>query len=234
MSDSRTVDVEKLAKLEAAATPGEWLVGGPYPGTSVCVCVDPGVMSGPDAEPPHWEPVCILDQRTEGAPNPQAQAAAAFIAESRNQMPALLRELSALRQRVGELDAERLRLSNVLGYCRTDVPLAELVDSVQMRLEVRGRPTLMEEAIERYLELCRAGGGGVCDCGKHADDCPLVDRPCLPHDGGLCHWCQLDAASMGIDYRTVEAEYDSKQSEPADATDEPDHLAAARQAGEGR
>jgi hypothetical protein len=134
MSDSRTVDVEKLAKLEAAATPGEWLVGGPYPGTSVCVCVDPGVMSGPDAEPPHWEPVCILDQRTEGAPNPQAQAAADFIAESRNQMPALLRELSALRQRVGELETMLADWGVVMGK-EVGYPSAESMDRLRWAKE---------------------------------------------------------------------------------------------------
>jgi hypothetical protein len=51
-------------------------------------------------------PVCIetWSRFTPAGYDEMVAANFAFIAESRNQMPALLRELSALRQRVGELE----------------------------------------------------------------------------------------------------------------------------------
>lgn len=73
---------------EAKHTPGPWLVGGPYPGTSVCIEVDSG-CGGPYPEPPVWEPICILDQRTEGEPNPQAVANANLIAAAPELLEAL-------------------------------------------------------------------------------------------------------------------------------------------------
>jgi hypothetical protein len=76
-------DIARLRELEAAATKAPWEVGGPYPGTSVIVCIDPG-CGGPDAEPPAYDAVCILDQRIEGEPNKQARADAVIIAAARN------------------------------------------------------------------------------------------------------------------------------------------------------
>jgi len=72
---------EQMAELQKKATPGPWEVGGPYPGTSVIVCIDGGSCGWGEApEPPAYEPICILDQRTEGVPNEQARLNAAFIA----------------------------------------------------------------------------------------------------------------------------------------------------------
>src|SRR5690348_2003436 len=72
---------------------------------------------------------------------------------------------------------------------------------------------LLTEAVERYLELCRGNGDGVCEDGEHADNCPFEQRPCVSHSGGLCHWCQLDAALSGVDYRTIEAAASQPSSE---------------------
>jgi len=70
-------------------TPGPWEVGGPYPGVSVIVCLDAGNASGPDPEPPTYEPICILDQRTEGQQNEQALADARLIAAAPDLLAAL-------------------------------------------------------------------------------------------------------------------------------------------------
>jgi hypothetical protein len=97
-----TITAEELDRLHAATTQGTWLEGGPYPGTSVCVCIDPG--SGfPDPEPPYWEPVCVLDQRTEGEPSPQAEADMRFIIAAHKHVPSLaaeIRRLTAERDRL--------------------------------------------------------------------------------------------------------------------------------------
>lgn len=77
------------------------------------------------------------------------------------------------------------------------------------------RLRLMDDAVDRYLELCR-NGDGICDNGTHEDDCPLSERPCLKEDGSLCHWCQLDAARSGLDYEKIEAEYAEKEPVPAE------------------
>lgn len=68
----------------------------------------------------------------------------------------------------------------------------------------RERLRLMDDAVDRYLELCRGDGTGLCDDGDHDDDLPIEQRPCLKH-GYTCHWCQLDAARMGQDYETIES-----------------------------
>lgn len=72
----------------------------------------------------------------------------------------------------------------------------------------RKKLRLMYEAVDRYLELCREGrGGGVCECDDHASDCPFDQRPCLAQSGGLCHWCQLEAARQGQNWETIEANH---------------------------
>lgn len=58
---------------------GPWEVGGPYPGTSVITMVDGG-QGWPEPEPPIYEPICVLDQRTEGEPNKAARWLAGYIA----------------------------------------------------------------------------------------------------------------------------------------------------------
>lgn len=88
----------------AEHTPGPWVVGGPYPGTSVCVVVDGG-CGGEYPEPPVWEPICILDQRTEGEPNQQAQANARLIAAA----PELLAALKGLETAMVQLGKEHHR-----------------------------------------------------------------------------------------------------------------------------
>lgn len=64
---------------------------------------------------------------------------------------------------------------------------------------------LLLEAVGRYMDLCRNGiEPGVCWCGDHDDNCPFEDRPCIEDEGGLCQWCQLDAAESGVDYRDID------------------------------
>jgi hypothetical protein len=60
-------------------TKGPWMVGGPYPGVSVIVCVDGG-SAGDSPEPAAYEAVAILDSRVEGQPNPEIVANARLIA----------------------------------------------------------------------------------------------------------------------------------------------------------
>lgn len=60
-------------------TPGPWEVGGPFPGVSVIVCVDGG-CGGESPEPPTYEPIATLDQRTTGEPSQQTLADARLIA----------------------------------------------------------------------------------------------------------------------------------------------------------
>jgi hypothetical protein len=70
-------------------TPAPWIVAGPYPSVSVVVCVDGG--SGyPDPHPPSYEPVCIVDQRTEGEPSALALADARLIAAAPDLLASLL------------------------------------------------------------------------------------------------------------------------------------------------
>lgn len=70
------------------------------------------------------------------------------------------------------------------------------------RISLKEHNRLMAEAIDRYLQLCGEGTErGICDDGSHDDDCPLADRPCVKKSGGLCHWCQLDAARCGEDWK---------------------------------
>ena len=93
----------------AEHTPGPWVVGGPYPGTSVCVVVDGG-CGGEYPEPPVWEPICILDQRTEGEPNQQAQANARLIAAAPDLLAACKRTHEILEQWGPERRGETLEL----------------------------------------------------------------------------------------------------------------------------
>jgi hypothetical protein len=80
------------------------------------------------------------------------------------------------------------------------------------------RLRLMDDAVDRYLELCREGGErGVCECGDHANDCQFSERQCLLKTGGLCHWCQLDAARCGVDRENVESDYSAAKSEEPNA-----------------
>jgi hypothetical protein len=72
----------------SAHTPGPWMVGGPFPAVSVCFESIPG-----DGEtPPVWEPVCVVDQRTQGPQDPRALADARLIAAA----PELLAALETL------------------------------------------------------------------------------------------------------------------------------------------
>jgi hypothetical protein len=75
--------------------PGTWEVGGPYPGVSVVVMVDGGT-GWPDPTPPVYEPVCIIDSRTDGEPDEMALADAHLIVAAKN----LYRELESLVSRV--------------------------------------------------------------------------------------------------------------------------------------
>ncbi len=79
--------------MSSEHTPGPWEVGGPYPGVSVIVCTDPGVSQGPDPEPPVYDPICILDSRIDGEPDPRTVADARLIAAA----PDLLAALKGLR-----------------------------------------------------------------------------------------------------------------------------------------
>lgn len=74
----------------SAHTPGPWMVGGPFPGVSVCHETDAGDWE----TPPTWEPICIIDHSTKGPQNPQALADARLIAESPTLL-ALLKECLA-------------------------------------------------------------------------------------------------------------------------------------------
>jgi hypothetical protein len=106
---TKPIDTAELRRLyNALPDNGPWERGGPYPGTSVIVCVDGGSW-GDCPEPPAYEPVCIIDQRQEGESNPIAVAVADFIAAAHNICPSLLAELDALRARVEKLEAERLQ-----------------------------------------------------------------------------------------------------------------------------
>jgi hypothetical protein len=90
---------EELAAIRQRcekATAGPWLIGGPYPGASVCVQVDSG-SGWPHPEPPVWDCIATLDDRREGEPNPLAQSDADFIAHARTDIPALLDEIDGLK-----------------------------------------------------------------------------------------------------------------------------------------
>lgn len=66
------------------------------------VCVDYG-QGGPDAEPPIYEPIAILDQRVTGEPNATAVADAAFIAYARTALPKALDEIDRLEDTIRKL-----------------------------------------------------------------------------------------------------------------------------------
>ena len=92
--------VARIDALYDKATKGPWLLGGPYPGVSVCVETDAGSTHPDYMQPPTWEPVCVLDQRSIGEQNPQAKADAELICALVNAWPEIK---AALRNE----DAER-------------------------------------------------------------------------------------------------------------------------------
>ncbi len=61
-----------------------WEVGGPYPGVSVIYCVDGGCTHPDHAEPPQYEPACIIDQNIRGEQNPEALSIAERIVAEHN------------------------------------------------------------------------------------------------------------------------------------------------------
>ncbi len=77
-------------------TPGPWEVGGPYPSVSVIYCVDPG-CGGPDAEPPFYEPICILGE-PDAAHREQCLADASLIAAAPDLLAALEHAKKVIRQ----------------------------------------------------------------------------------------------------------------------------------------
>lgn len=79
--------VARLRELLEKATPGPWEHGGPHPWVTVIVMTAPA-YSGPDPEPPCYEPIAILHQGT--TENPQADADAELIVALRTHAPALL------------------------------------------------------------------------------------------------------------------------------------------------
>lgn len=91
--EGKTMDAATLAdgrEIVGRMTPGPYEVGGPYPGTSVIVCIDGGSTHPDHAEPPTYEAVAILDQRIEGTPDPESQANASGIVWLRNHADELL------------------------------------------------------------------------------------------------------------------------------------------------
>lgn len=90
MNDITQSTIDELRRLSAAATHGPWERGGPYPGTSVIVMTDPGSTHPEFAEPPHYEPIAVLDQSQQGEPNHQAVADAELIAALRNNIDTLI------------------------------------------------------------------------------------------------------------------------------------------------
>jgi hypothetical protein len=94
-------DTAPLREALAKMTPGPWHVGGPHPGVSVVVCVDGG-CGGDTPEPPAYEPICILDNRTCGDVNPEPLADAAGIVLLRNSASGLLDEVDRLRAQLAE------------------------------------------------------------------------------------------------------------------------------------
>ena len=89
-------DLEALAR-RATALP--WEPGGPYPSVSVIVCIDGGIASGPDAEPPAYDPVAWIYQaqpETYSDPPPeQAVADRNYIVAACNNVPRLVAEVVA-------------------------------------------------------------------------------------------------------------------------------------------
>ena len=83
------LDLDALLAIVRQRTPGEWEVGGPYPTTTVIVCVDGG-QGWPEPEPPAFECVALIDRRIEGDPHPQAQADSAAIVIAVNNFEPLI------------------------------------------------------------------------------------------------------------------------------------------------
>lgn len=115
-------------RLAEAATPGDWEVGGPWPSVTVIVCVDGG-SSGPDAEPPMYEPVAYLHQAVDykKPPPPQAEADAAHIADARTALPEACRRLIACEP-LGPNIAENLQViesDGDLDFVLIRIPLAQ-------------------------------------------------------------------------------------------------------------
>lgn len=92
------LDLDEATRLWLATTReyDDWEVGGPYPGTSVIVCVAPG-CSGPDPEEPVYAPIAVLDQRTKGEPSERARANAAFMVYAHTHWNSAVKELNQLR-----------------------------------------------------------------------------------------------------------------------------------------
>jgi hypothetical protein len=86
------------SQLKADPTGGGWEVGGPFPAVSIIVCVDPGICSGPDAEPPCYDSVCSVDIGIQGAKhlNKVSIQIAELIVVCRESAPRMAREIREL------------------------------------------------------------------------------------------------------------------------------------------
>jgi len=98
-NEALPIDLDALLAIDAKRTPGKWETGGPYPSTSVIICVDGG-CGWLNPEPPAYECVALIDRRTEGEPHPQALADADAIVSAVNALRPLVERCLKLESQV--------------------------------------------------------------------------------------------------------------------------------------
>ncbi len=104
------LDLKPIKERESKATKGPWILGGPFPQVSVCVCVDEGCTYPADqAAPPIFEPIAIFGESTDSSKSycPDAD----FVAESRQDIPNLIAEVEQLRTKLRRLEIGYGRLT---------------------------------------------------------------------------------------------------------------------------
>lgn len=78
------VDLRRLVDRFKNLPEGYWEVAGPHPDISIVTCSDPGSTHPEDAEPPSYDLVLSIDERTDGPVNETALALARFIVEAQH------------------------------------------------------------------------------------------------------------------------------------------------------
>lgn len=123
-------------------------VGGPYPSTSLIECVDSGWSSAPYPEPPEYEPIAMLDSRTEGEQNEMAQRDARLLAAAWNSYQRLAARTGA--------DPVALAEADVLG--KWHGKLCHIAGGLAMLKELHPNTSLVRaiaDSVDEALAACR-------------------------------------------------------------------------------